>query len=74
MESQLPLFLLCLLLKGHSGFGRSNPAGRFDLFSAMMNPPEDRLERVALVLDRAMSSPNTLRYLGFYQQMRSSEG
>ena len=39
----------------------------------MMNPPEDRLKKVAMVLDRAMSFPNTLRYRDFYNQKGSSE-
>ena len=64
-------FLLRLFLDGHSGFDRANFAGWLDLFSVMMNPPEDRLEKVAMVLDRAMSSPNTLRYRDFYKQMPS---
>ncbi|WP_130811116.1 hypothetical protein [Olsenella sp. Marseille-P4559] len=66
-------FLLRLLLDGHSGFGRSNFGGWLDLFSVMMNPPEDRLGKVALVPDRAMASPNTLRYRDFYGQRGSSE-
>jgi hypothetical protein len=34
----------------------------------MMNPPVDKLEKVAMVLDRAMASPKTLRYRDFYRQ------
>lgn len=64
-------FLLRLFLDGHSGFDRSNFGGWLDLFSVMMNPPEDRLEKVAMVLDRAMASPNTLRYRDFYKQRPS---
>ena len=48
-------FLLRLFLDGHTGFDRANFPGCLDLFSVMMNPPEDRLEKVALVLDRAMA-------------------
>jgi len=65
-------FLLRLFLDGHSGFDRANFAGWLDLFWVMMNPPEDRLEKVAMVLDRAMASPNTLRYRDFYKQRGSS--
>lgn len=59
-------FLLRLFLDGHSGFDRSNFDGWLDLFSVMVNPPEDRLEKVAIVLDRAMASPVTLRYRDYY--------
>lgn len=63
---------LCLLLKlfldGYSEFGRSNFPGWLDLFSLMMNPPKDRMEKVALVLNRAMAFPKTLRYRSFYKQ------
>ncbi|MBO7673740.1 MAG: hypothetical protein J6S63_01870, partial [Atopobiaceae bacterium] len=67
-------FLLRLFLDGHTGFDRSNFSGWLDLFSVMMNPPEDRLEKAAMVLDRAMSFPNTLRYRDFYKQKGSSKG
>ena len=66
---------LCLLLRffldGHSGFDRSNFDGWLNLFSVMMNPPEDRLEKAAMLLDRAMTFPNTLRYRDFYRQRPS---
>ena len=61
-------FLLRLFLDGHTGFDRSNFDGWLDLFSVMMNPPEDKLEKAAMVLDRAMSSPKTLRYRDYYKQ------
>lgn len=66
-------FLLRLFLDGHSGFDRSNLGGWLDLFSVMMNPPEGRLEKVAMVLDRAMTFPNTLRYRDYYGHRGSSE-
>jgi hypothetical protein len=66
-------FLLRLFLDGHTGFDRASFSGWLDLFSVMMNPPEDRLEKVALVLDRAMASQKTLRYRDFYRQTPSSD-
>lgn len=66
-------FLLRLFLDGHSGFDRSNLGGWLDLFSVMMNPPEDRLEKAALVLDRAMASPKTLRYRDYYRKKPSKK-
>ena len=62
-----PRFLL-LFLDGHTGLDRSSFDGWLDLFSVMMNPPEDKLEKAAMVLDQAMSSPKTLRYRDFYKQ------
>jgi hypothetical protein len=59
-------FLLRLFLDGHTGFDRADFPGWLDLFSVMMNPPEDKLEKAAMVLDRAMASPKTLRYRDFY--------
>ena len=67
-------FLLRLFLDSHSGFDRRNFDGWLDLFSVMMNPPDDRLEKAAMVLDRAMASPKTLRYRKFYKQKPSSQG
>ena len=66
-------FLPGLFLDGHTGFDRANFSGWLDLFSVMMNPPENRLEKVALVLDRAMASQKTLRYRDFYRQTPSSD-
>lgn len=59
-------FLLRLFLDGHSGFDRSNFDGWLNLFSVMMNPPDDGLEKAAMVLDRAMASPKRLRYRDHY--------
>ena len=59
-------FLLELFLNSHSGFDREDLDGYLNLFWVAMNPPEDKLEKVAAVLDRAMRCPNTLRFRGFY--------
>lgn len=65
-------FLPRLFLDGHTGFDRSNLAGWLDLFSVMVNPPESKMEKAAMVLDRAMASPKTLRYREFYKGRPSS--
>ena len=61
---------LCFLLKAfldrHNGFDRENLPDWLDLFHVIMNPPDNKLEKAALVLDRAMASPKTLRYREFY--------
>lgn len=59
-------FLLELFLNSHSGFGREKLGGYLDLFHVMMNPPEDKMEKAALVLDRAMSIPKSLAFREFY--------
>jgi transposase-like protein len=61
---------LCFLLKrflgSHSGFDRACLDGYLNLFSVMMNPPVDKLEKVELVLNRAMGNPVCLRFREFY--------
>jgi hypothetical protein len=59
-------FLIELFLNSHSGFDRSNIQGYLDLFSVMMNPPENKMEEAAIVLDRAMRYPKQLSYREFY--------
>ena len=69
---------LCYLVKrflnSHSGFDRDDLNGYLDLFSVMMNPPVDKMEKVVLVLNRAMDNPKTLRFRDFYNIKSSSEG
>lgn len=60
-------FLLGLFLKSHPGFDRGNLDGYLDLFHVMMNEPEDKMAKAAMVLDRAMRFPKTLRYRDFYE-------
>lgn len=59
-------FLVKLFLNSHSGFDRGNLDGYLDLFSVIMNPPENKMEKAALVLERAMTNPKTLRFRDFY--------
>ena len=68
---------LCYLVKSfldsRSGFDRDDLDGWLDLFSVMMNPPENKTEKVVLVLNRAMGNPKTLRFRDFYNVKPSSE-
>ena len=61
---------LCYLLKhfldSHSGFKRDNLQGFLDVFYVMSNPPEEKMEKAAFVLDRAMHIPKTIRFRKFY--------
>ncbi|MBQ9069216.1 MAG: IS1 family transposase [Eggerthellaceae bacterium] len=63
---------LCFLLKGfldsHSGFDRADLPGYLNVFHVMMNDPADKMEKAAMVLDRAMSCPKTLRFREFYRR------
>jgi hypothetical protein len=65
-----PVNRLCFLLKrflsSHSGFGRADLQGYLNLFHVIMNPPEEKMEKAALVLERAMTNPKTLRFRDFY--------
>lgn len=69
---------LCFLLKefldGYNDFDRGDMDSWLDLFFVIMNPPESKMEKVAMILDRAMSNPKTLRYMDYYRQSPSSEG
>lgn len=59
-------YLLKRFLRSHSGFNRADLDGYLDLFSVMMNPPENKMEKAALVLNRAMRNPKTVRFRDFY--------
>ena len=66
-------FLLREFMRRHSGFRRDRIDDWPDLFSVIVNPPSNRLEKVAMVLDRAMSLPISLPYRGYYERDSSSE-
>lgn len=59
-------FLLKRFLGSHSRFKRSDIQGYLDVFYVIANPPENEMEKAALVLDRAMRCPKTLRFREFY--------
>lgn len=59
-------FLLETFLDSHSGFERGDLQGYLNLFAVMMNPPDTKMEKAALVLDRAMRCTKTLQYREFY--------
>lgn len=66
-------FLMECFLRSHSGFNRDNLQGYLGLLSVALSLPADKLEKVALVLDRAMRCPKTLRFRDFYNVSPSSE-
>ena len=64
-------FLLKSFLGRHKGFDRLDLKGWLDLFSVLANPPEGAMAKAAMVLDRSMASPKTLRYRDFYKNVPS---
>ena len=66
-------FLLKSFLRSHPGFNRDNMQGYLDLFHVVMNQPENKMEKAALVLDRAMRYPKTIRFREFYNVNSRSE-
>lgn len=67
-------YLPGLFPSSHSGFDRARLEGYLDLFHVMMNPPDEKMEKAACVLDRAMRFPHALRYREYYRKKTSSKG
>ena len=59
-------YQLELFLNSHSGFDRDDLDGYLNLFHVMMNDPPDKMEKAAMVLDRAMHNLKTLTFRQFY--------
>ena len=53
-------------LYAHNSFDGDSMQGYLNLFSFVMNPPSDHLEKVELLLNRALLTRKTLRYRSFY--------
>lgn len=66
-------FMVKSFLRAHSGFNRDQLQGYLNLLYVAMNEPSNKLEKVAIVLDRAMRCPKTLRFREFYNVRPSSE-
>ena len=60
-------YLLKSFLYAHRSFDREKMQGYLDLFTFVMNPPTNHLEKVELLLDLAFKNPITLRYRDFYR-------
>jgi len=59
--------ILKMFLNSHGGFIRDDIQGYLNLFALVSNPPDDMLDKVALVIDLAFQNPKTLRYRKFYR-------
>ena len=70
LNSLYPVNRMCFLLKrflgAHPGFDRDDLQGYLNLFHVIANPPEDKMEKAAMVLNRAMQCPKTVRFRSFY--------
>ena len=60
-------YLLKSFLYAHRSFDREKMQGFLYLFSFVMNPPANHLEKVELLMDLAFKKPVTLRYRDFYR-------
>lgn len=61
-------FLLKRFLNDHSGFNREELQGYLDLFSFMMNPPSEPLEKVRILLIGALYTHKVLKYRTYYSK------
>ena len=53
-------------LYAHNSFDREKMQGYLNLFMIAMNPPEHHLDKVNILLNRAISTRKVLRYRSFY--------
>ena len=54
--------LLKMFLNAHSGFNRNELQGYLNLYSFVINPPADHLEKVEKIIKMVFENPKSLRY------------
>ena len=54
--------LLKMFLNAHSGFNREELQGYLNLYSLVINPPDDHLEKVEKIIKMVFENPKSLRY------------
>lgn len=59
-------YLLKSFLYAHTSFNRDSIQGYLNLFTFVMNPPSNHLEKVEIILDLAFRNRKILRYRDFY--------
>ena len=59
-------FLLKRFLNAHSSFDREDLQSYLNLFCFIMNPPDEELEKVDLLVKWVLSKEKILRYRAFY--------
>ena len=54
--------LLKMFLNAHSGFNRDDLQGYLDLYSFVINPPSEPLEKVERIIEIAFNRPKSMKY------------
>ena len=54
--------LLKIFLNAHSGFSRDDLQNYLNLYSFVINPPHDHLEKVEKIIKMAFENPKSLKY------------
>lgn len=54
--------LLKMFLNAHSGFNREDLQNYLNLYSFVINPPDDHLEKVEKIIDLVFENPKSLKY------------
>lgn len=54
--------LLKMFLNAHSGFSREDLQNYLDLYSFVINPPSDHLEKVEKIINLVFENPKSLKY------------
>lgn len=60
-------FLLKHFLRSHSSFKREDFQGYLDLFAFIINPPDNQLEKVDILLNLSLKSNDSLRYREYFR-------
>lgn len=60
--------LLKKFLNAHSGFNRDELSGYLNLFTFVMNPPDEPLEKVEQIIKMAFQNPKSLRYRDIFSK------
>lgn len=67
-------YLIKRFLYAHSGFERSQIQSYLNLYSFVLNPPSEKLEKVEALLNLAFEKPKLLRYRDMYAVNRDFDG
>ncbi len=54
--------LLKMFLNAHSGFSRDDLQNYLNLYSFVINPPSDHLEKIEKIIKMVFENPKLLRY------------
>lgn len=58
------------IVYSHSDFNRDDIQNYLNLFSFMVNKPYNKLEKIKILLDKAIHNPKTLHYRDFCSKKR----